>query len=753
MGRKYIAVILACLCLLTTVTVLPAVADSKEIGSEVLSNGGFDNALLTEDNSTEGNLVRPFPWSSGRGWTGDVTVLTETGGNQYVQMTRKAGDTGYMSIIQTNRAVDPGASYLLQMRYKADSGTSPLATIVYRNAEKQSVDSISISLSETDGAWNVRKIAFVAPWKEDECTRFINVELRYLGKEAGTIAWDAVSCIKTEAEPAAILETDEKFYYTETTYGTAFLQKTGLITLPDTTVVDFALKNSTGQMVKTEEGISFASGTASFLLPLEKLVEKETYTVSYTLRSGQAIIETGEETIYRYKRPSMITPDGKITWNNKPFLPVMGYHVQTNNTADYEYCCEVGINVVQFFPWTTNADVIKTRLDLLAEHKLLAFVALYGTADDKAADVVNACKNHPAVFGYMLMDEPLHNGVSEERLERLYKAVRDNDSAHPVYLVESMAKAEKYAVSAKYADIFATDPYPGAAEKAGTYPTYGVELAKSAVGQNKPVMCITQCFPLSGYEPDGEAVRNMTYQALFAGASGIGYYDLRDSAGYNNGALLHAWNRDCWSDMVRFAENELDFIYETFILGAYEKLSEVKTDNVWYQTYRVEDGIRCIAINRTNAVQTVEIPIEGEGGAVRILAGREAQVPTIENGKIRVSLSANSALVLEPAESSLVFLLDGKRTDSLQKGSVTTLYSLRAETDTKFSLCMALYVKGAALELEKIMLSDMYTADAGETVTATLSMDIDRTENRFIKVFICDREILRPIELVYTLGA
>ncbi len=746
MYKQYIALWFSITLFLSCAFTLPVGA--TDLGYEVLRNGNFESV---ETDTESADYGRPSPWSSGRGWTGDVKVVMDTENNHYVNMTRPEGDTGYMSIIQTNRAVDPGATYNLQIKYKADEGTSPLVTVVYRDASQKSIDSISVNLSP-GGEWKTANISFTASHEEGAATHYINVELRALGNTAGTILWDDVSCVKTKYAPTAILETDEKFYYADAETGTATLKATGLEALPSDAVVDFQVKNESGSIVDEAENISFSTGKATFTLPVSTFTKKEAYTVYYALRGGGETIETGEETVYRYDRPSMITASGEIELEGKPFLPVMGYHVQTNNTTDYEYCQEVGINVIQFFPWTTSPDAIKQRLDLLDTYNLKAFVALYGTADDKAAEVVNASKNHAATFGYMLMDEPLHNGVTEERLEKLYKAVRDNDDIHPAYIVESMAKKEKYAISAKYCDIFATDPYPGSAEIAGTNPTHGVELAKAAAGQNKPIMCITQCFPLSGYNPDGEAVRNMTYQALMSGAAGIGYYDLRDSSGYNNGEFYHAWERDCWQDMKSFAENELDFAYKAFISGAYEKLRDVKTDTTWYQTFRVGESVRCIAINRTNTVQTVEIPITGPYGSAHVLAGTEATAPELTDGKLTVSILPLGALVLEPTVGDLIFLSDGKETKTLTSGRVTARYSIYSETAQTFTVYMALYQQGNSMETENIKISEKCTVPAGETASVSLDMEIDSPENRMIKVFIWGNGLC-PTDSIFELGA
>jgi len=54
----------------------------------------------------------------------------------------------------------------------------------------------------------------------------------------------------------------------------------------------------------------------------------------------------------------------------------MGYHVRAE---DYNYCIEAGVNVIQFFPNSTNASSILKRLDELQSYNLMAFVALYNS--------------------------------------------------------------------------------------------------------------------------------------------------------------------------------------------------------------------------------------------------------------------------------------------------------------------------------------------------------------------------------------
>lgn len=264
-------------------------------------------------------------------------------------------------------------------------------------------------------------------------------------------------------------------------------------------------------------------------------------------------------------------------------------------------------------------------------------------------------------------------------------------------------------------------------------------------------MCITQCFPLSGYEPNGEAVRNMTYQALMSGAMGIGYYDIRDSEGYKDGTEYHAWERLCWSGMKDFAENELDFAYRAFISGEYEKLSDVKTDSVWYQTYKVGNSLRCIAINRTNTVQSVDIPVDGKYGFAKVLAGNAEKYPELINDKICFSISANGALILESSMSGLVFLVGEKETKEMKSGRLTAQYSMYGTETMKFNTMMILYKNGEFVEIENIKISNQCTVNVDEVTSVSLSMDVSDITERYIKVFVWKKDLL-PIEQTFILG-
>ncbi|MBE7062449.1 MAG: hypothetical protein E7390_01485 [Ruminococcaceae bacterium] len=717
-------------------------------GENILGGSGFEGPL-NEQGEAE-------PWKiSGGGWgqgnCGNVVTAQDAPeGDSYMCLQSTAASTKPI-LLQPSVPIEAGATYNLTFYVRSEEGTRAAVKLEYYKAGVSgSVDFLSESLSDTNGEWVEKSIRFT-PSVEIQPTK---VSFLFRLSAAGTVHWDNIRCVKVQEAPYSVMLTDEKFYYTGTETGTATLSKTGLRTVDGEITADFSLCDEDGTVINERRDIPFSDESVQFTYSVADFALKKKYTVFYTVHADGIEVESGAENVYRYNRPWMIdgngkiyhpadvSEDGKITVGAKPFMPVMGYHVQTDNTEQYTYASRIGVNVIQFFPWSTNPASIEKKLDLLAQHNLMAFVALYGSAVEDAQKIVEASMLHDAVFGYMLMDESLNNGESMEKMETLYKAVRDVDDKHPTYLVESMSKKHKYAEIARYADIFATDPYPASAENAGTNPTVGLETARAAVRDKKPVMCINQCFPLAGYQPDGEAVRNMTYQALLAGASGIGYYDLRDTKGYNEDGttdeekFVHLWERVCWSDMVSFAENEMDFAYKAFISGEYEILSENMTDTYWYRMLRAGENVRCVLLNRTNSAQSVEIPLSEPCCSVSVLAGNSANTPVYESGKIKVSLLPLSALLLEPGEA-LVFMQNGRETETLQSGTVSIKYCHYSAENSDFTVYIALY-GGEVPETEMVHVAPKSRVTAGKSQMVTLEMPVQSAAGRYIKVFVME---------------
>ncbi|MEI8226489.1 MAG: hypothetical protein WCG82_11250, partial [Bacteroidota bacterium] len=101
-------------------------------------------------------------------------------------------------------------------------------------------------------------------------------------------------------------------------------------------------------------------------------------------------------------------------------------------------------------------------------------------------------RDHPALLGWYISDEPTGNKISPEKLEEIYKTVKENDPWHPVSIVfmTPFLSSRKY-INAL--DIVMADPYP--------VPDIPITRVGDVAGQlkaefngKKPVWMVPQAF-------------------------------------------------------------------------------------------------------------------------------------------------------------------------------------------------------------------------------------------------------------------
>jgi hypothetical protein len=137
---------------------------------------------------------------------------------------------------------------------------------------------------------------------------------------------------------------------------------------------------------------------------------------------------------------------------------------------------------------------------------------------------VRALRSHPALLAWYLYDEP-EPGVLD-RVQQGYHLVRELDPDHPTITVH--VSPEAGARFAPYTDIFAVDPYPVPNLPLSVVWSH-VSRSRVVVGPQKPVWAVIQAFAQSGPRrpsryPTPVELRNMVYQAIVAGATGIMYF-------------------------------------------------------------------------------------------------------------------------------------------------------------------------------------------------------------------------------------
>ncbi len=496
-------------------------------------------------------------------------------------------------------------------------------------------------------------------FKVPKGAKSVRLFLRLMAAE-GELYWDNAECYMTKDVPKFNFETDQFFYYTGTDRGEMTLHKTLDYQVPPGSTADFAIEDADGTVIYSAAGIAI-NESASCGFDVSLLAQKETaYKATYTCKNAEGtIIAQGHETIYRYDRPTAIGGNGAYMKDGRPFFPVIGYHVE-QQAEDFAYCKSAGINVIQFFPGTTEASAILSKLDTMHENGFMALVALYtnmkpaGHPDNAAATkkIVEAVRNHPATFGYMAMDEPMGNNSSIEDLKNSYKIIHELDKVHPIYMVEGGEHTDDYALVGKCADILAVDPYPSGLFDESVYVAEKVEAAKKAVGYDKPVYCINQAYKILSYEPDSVDIVHAAYQAVMAGAEGIGYYDVRDYYKYIDGTeYQHIWDRICW-DGVQYVGETREELFDAFVQNKYPLFNDKKDDGLWWKIYIKDNKANVVILNR-GAAKDAEIPLESYDGAVKIgdfnaVAYSVGNKPDITgNGTLSVHLEHGECAIYE----------------------------------------------------------------------------------------------------------
>ena len=137
---------------------------------------------------------------------------------------------------------------------------------------------------------------------------------------------------------------------------------------------------------------------------------------------------------------------------------------------------------------------------------------------------VRKFRAHPALLAWYLYDEP-EAGVLD-RVQQGYALVRELDPEHPIVTVHVSPEAGTRFVP--FTDIFAVDPYP--VPNLPLSVVWGhVSRSRALVGPQKSVWAVIQAFAQAGPRrparyPTPVELRNMVYQALVGGATGIMYF-------------------------------------------------------------------------------------------------------------------------------------------------------------------------------------------------------------------------------------
>lgn len=615
--------------------------------NKITGNAGFEDGLRS--------------WYGGGG--GVRSVVTDSQRGKVLKIVSEDDSKPYVS---RSFAVKEGEKYQLSAWLKTDSveGEGPAFKVEFYNriAGQASVsgaqDIFAPHFEPTYGEWKRVWIHFTV----GENTNLANIYVRLYGK--GIVYYDDIECVKI-AEPAYAFRLDTHvFYYTEWDEGDAYFR----VNHPSDGTVDFTLYD--GETVLNHKVLS-AEEETKYRFPVHLLKEKGKGYKIRAVHNNAKGEELGraEDIIYRYDRPSHLTEDGLFRQHDGTIIkPVLGYH---NYQSDFAKIKEMGVNVVQSDHSASdratmlNIEYLLQYMDDAWEnHGMMTAVVMYpggtflthASRKEQAIRCVNAVKNHPGLFGYIIYDEPFvgyeDEGAEEiyEELKECYRTIRTYDSDHPTYFCENYGY--RYDWSSDCTDILGIDPYPYTKNIRRFVYDAAVSAARASE-HRKPVYNVLQAWPWNNYEPNSTELRNMAYQAMFGGNEGLALYDLSDFYGETvngNKVYTNLWDRELSKGAKDFFENEYEDAYKAFITGEYPIFCEYygyeATADNWYRVYVKDGDLYAVVLNLNMTPTTVEIPLVSSDGTISIgnftatEADNSGLLPTVTgNGTLRVKLT------------------------------------------------------------------------------------------------------------------
>ena len=496
--------------------------------------------------------------------------------------------------------------------------------------------------------------------------------------------------------------TDEYFYYTD-------YEGTGSATI--TSSVDFypefvgapiKWELLDKEMVLYEDTVPMGEdGTCTFEYPLSVMTEMmREYTVRYTFMDTEGnVIDQNFDTVYKVERPNFITEDGAYVENGVRFDPVGMYHIPR---ADFELAKQIGVNFVQGYP-------TDEFLDLAAEHGMKCFVVLGSNGKDNAGapnrlpdtlEMVKKYKDHPAVFGWSLKDEPTIADM--QNLKTAYIEIKKIDPNHPIFTTMNHGAD----TTGRATDFISSDSYPYGLSPFTTSDYKTIDNVVKITKNRRPVGNVLQAFDYRYSFPTEQEIRSMIYQTYWAGAKGHTYYAWSDCQVDEEGNEIPIYNTRLWEPLKSFYALEYQDMLEHFAYKLTPTFNEAREETYWYRSWVKDGKLSLILLNQ----------LDREGTTAEIDL-------TSADGKVKVGNF--TAKVVNGSDEKPVSGTDGKFTVQLAPGqtikyTITVDCDLSGITSSGFS---DMYNHGWAEEAVKtlnekdILYTNDYTFSPGDTVT------------------------------------
>lgn len=566
--------------------------------------------------------------------------------------------------------VTPKARYQIMNYVKTEDMTGTLKyKIEYYNAPKISSETSkgeaqSPYFNATYGTWQLVGSTVEPPVGATHMA----VYMRLYG--AGKVSFDDVQVYKV-ADPVHMYTSVSAFNYDDCEYGIAAAR-------PNTITYDIPIGSTMQFEILDGETVidtytTKAVADTRYNFEVKKLTEYDKeYTMRITYRDGDGnVLQATDLKVNKVKRPKDLLPDGTFINNDgEKVTPVVGYHI--GKMDDFDKAPALGINVLQWNP-SGSASALKNALDKAQELGIYLAVLLYDNGRpaghpsnvQKTTNIINACKDHPAVFAWMVQDEAYWADPNcYPFLYDSYKLIHSLDDRHPVYLLES-SEFFGYEV-AGVSDYYVIDRYIGRGQikDVGDRTKSNADISKEL---GRPLLSILQAFDYIGSNPNSNDMRNQIYQSFMVGGNAVGYYPLMAEMG--NVAL---WERENQEGIKAFHNDELEDAVNVFVTDKYKTFAEAVSPNlnVWYNIYVKNNTFYMIVVNRANEEMAVDIPLTSGGARI----GEFTAIPVDISGAPQITGNGRYQNTLAPQQVIKYKLVtDGVNLNDMKKPRFTDL--------------------------------------------------------------------------------
>jgi hypothetical protein len=348
--------------------------------------------------------------------------------------------------------------------------------------------------------------------------------------------------------------------------------------------------------------------------------------------------ETNIAESYQETSKVEISADGTTMIDGKPFFPFGFYHVSWGSTVKErtEHLQEIanaGFNIIHAsFKREESLNDYEKFLDK-ADRLGVQIITEFGI--DPVVNplvVIEKFKHKPAVFGWNISDDVdvyEVNSLNPQQILSLHDRVKNIDPHHVTYISGTTYKLLNFANSA---DAVGFQSYPiGHREPEQPISLTHENISKivSSVPQDSLVIANSQAFRRYDENspiPTFKEVRNMTYQALVAGAKGIIYYTYYDKEKW----YLKEYP-DLWQGMQSLV-SEIEQLSPILLKGERQEVN-TRVKDVLLGIWKKENRSLAIVIN-TSVDRHQEISLALPTENVQAIFASSGDDLKFENGKL-----------------------------------------------------------------------------------------------------------------------